>query len=220
MDSAFAVIILLLILVGPVVAALSGWARGGEMLVRVLVGAMACVLAGLLAPTFTDSPPIPNLFWVLGLAAGVAILTIRKPGALGFTLGGFGMVWLACVFAYPGFLSLGPGIAQKYPGWRSAFKSKERNVLSMAQALLEDTGSSESVPPGWIDKSFPVKDVAEYASKNPAVLRAIERRFHPLWHTWMTGLWRVEEVSWEPWCPGGSASEATKNIEMRPREFR
>lgn len=217
MDSIFAVFLVALVLAGPVVAALTGWAPREELLPRSLCGIMACVLAIVLAPVFAGGPPTPNLFWVLGLGATAAILTVRKKWALGAICVAIGLVWLICAFAYPGFLGLGKDIGQRYRGDGGPLRSKQRSVLGTAQDLLKDLDLPKPISPGWMDESFPVRDVAEFAGKNPTILRAVEHRFHPIWHTWLTGLWRIEEVALEPWYPGGAIQEAVDKIELRPR---
>ncbi|MHB9025312.1 MAG: hypothetical protein ACYC7E_14270 [Armatimonadota bacterium] len=68
-----------------------------------------------------------------------------------------------------------------------------------------------SYPAGWLaDQPF-TKEIDHKILQGHRVIP------HPLWHSWLTRLYRKETIPGEAWYPGGKIKDALGKIEYRPR---
>jgi hypothetical protein len=94
---------------------------------------------------------------------------------------------------------------------RRVFPSVRSRLLSLAGEAPE-----EEPPAGWVDRE-PIASRCRINELSGWVdLKA--RHFHlRQWHTWLTGLYRVESHPAGVWYPGGKPAEAASRLEWRPR---
>jgi hypothetical protein len=67
---------------------------------------------------------------------------------------------------------------------------------------------ARAVPAGWLDET----GLELGAVGSQSLLRF---RVEPLWHSWLTGLWRAKRTSLRIWYPGGAPLEAAERLELR-----
>jgi hypothetical protein len=76
--------------------------------------------------------------------------------------------------------------------------------------------SGLNLPAGWIDT--PPRDDLWKPDQNIVRGGLNEQRIHHrVWHTWLTGLYRVTSRPAGVWYPGGKPLEAADQLEWRPR---
>jgi hypothetical protein len=66
-------------------------------------------------------------------------------------------------------------------------------------------------PKGWL-RALPIGTVLKDAIGDDLPYRV---ESHRVWHTWLTRLFRVNQVSQDYWYPGGRPSDAAANIVLK-----
>lgn len=110
-------------------------------------------------------------------------------------------------------------------GFSSGAWSFQRRDRYNHVALVVVRGTLKSAPPEFADRQMApgwIEDLPPgllcHRMPTMRALGLTEQRVHfAQWHTWLTGLYRVEPRRAGIWYPGGMPAGAAKNVEWRPR---
>lgn len=72
------------------------------------------------------------------------------------------------------------------------------------------------LPPGWVEESW--RQVTGEDLFIGGRLGYMSGTVSHFWHSWFTGIYRLEERPNGVWCPGGTIPHCAENLEIRDRE--
>jgi hypothetical protein len=94
----------------------------------------------------------------------------------------------------------------------SSFSLKTaRDSLSAVSADHPDT----ILPEGWLEESWREATGEDLFTGRLGYMSGTVSHF---WHTWFTGIYRLEERPNGVWCSGGTIPDCAENLEIRDRE--
>ena len=101
------------------------------------------------------------------------------------------------------------GNVQHLAGVKKAMESR----LEFLRDNVRQIGSTDETvyPEGWL-RALPCGKPLTDAVGDGLPYRV---EFHRVWHTWLTGLYQVDEVTRDYWYPGGRPSDAAANIVLK-----
>ena len=206
-----------MLLLNPVVAALVYWRFRRNQIERLqsLVIFALFALLGLIGFLHLCSAGNPMAQWIVpGVCAAVAVPAIqsrvirRAAAVIWFVVGaGLSFHYLALVH---GEQYTGNPKSAKEPVQQTLRNSSLRYLRDglVAQSSVADT----NLAAGWLF------DVLPGTADQERVRRSLKfREIKGLWHTWLTGLYRVENIPADVWYPGGPLSVGATHIEIRVR---
>lgn len=209
-------------------------------MIAMLLGTIVCLWRRGARPTFRGS--LMGVLLTLVCFVGLAILTpthacrrggTMTPELLGSVLAGFAfaalqrgvkaraiVVLLLCGYAltlwgmhlvhhtpYVG----DPKWAEELHRISSFSLTRARDGLMAASAEHPDT----ILPEGWVEESWR-KATGEQLF--PDRLGYMSGTVSHFWHTWFTGIYRVEQRHNGVWCPGGAIPECAGKLKLKDRE--
>jgi hypothetical protein len=102
------------------------------------------------------------------------------------------------------------------PKWSELTRhNAELTRRDIATSMINSAPPGLILPPGWIDELW--EQVTSEASLPVTQGRVKMGDVGCFWHTWFTGLYRLDEYKAGFWCPGGPISEGAKKLELRQR---
>jgi hypothetical protein len=199
------------------------WFRGGKLTVAdffwsVLMFFAACFAAAALAPVYTDSPT-PKLQTLVPLAAILATsVFVRRHLPRATFLAGQVVLSVLLVNQFYDLVNDG---TSHWTGWDSPnerYSGNRKLAMRHLSYYVKDAAEALPVnplPAGWLDRE-PLSLVFRERIDDARIPRTIGTA-HPVWHTWLTGLWRVDSRPAGVWYPGGKPADAADHLELRPR---
>ena len=104
------------------------------------------------------------------------------------------------------------------PRWDKDLERISSSSLKTARDWLLALSSEHPdiiLPEGWIEESWHQATGEDLFIRPPGYKSASVSHF---WHTWLTGIYRLEERPNGIWCPGGSIPDCAENLEIRDKE--
>lgn len=147
---------------------------------------------------------IPLLSW-LGVSLCCKLGKVRERGLAAI------LVLLVIVVAVPQLAS---------DEWSYAARDRENPMALARLASLLRRGhrdtSNSNFRAGWIDRA-PLDELWK-PDQQTLRLGVTEQHVHSrVWHTWLTGLYRITSTPAGIWYPGGKPADAADRLEWRPR---
>ena len=106
------------------------------------------------------------------------------------------------------------------PNWSAELDrkwAKERASITQAMHVIAEEKPGARLEPGWIEDSLAA------VAGEPVFVRPTDGAMGgaaPFWHTWLTGIYRIDTVPGGAWCRGGMISNGAAIIERRRRDAR
>jgi hypothetical protein len=199
----------LLALVVVVAVALVAW-RPGRLprpTPDVVVAVAPLLVVGVICQLLLSAAGKPSLEWAVPALAVLAVgLGCRSEGAFRAARWGFLAASLVLCDNFMTLVQLGGYTAD--PGTsRTIARALQRTEISRASdALMQAHAAGGELPAG------PLSALLHRPGYDQVEGRTIER----LWHTPLTGLYRVRRTRGSLWYPGGDVMTASRRIEWRP----
>jgi len=156
-----------------------------------------------------SSPPwilLPSIFFIS------VLVRTKKIRHISITI-------LVCVLAglsmhYDSLLEIRNFIGSK--NYSTLQDERNRRHLARVRKELSEKGGSDKTnyPDGWL------RDVINTPEQNGLrrVFDSTSARQHDLWHSWLTGLYALEEREISLWYPGGTLETSGPRVVYRPRD--
>lgn len=215
-------ILLLLIPVATIVGLLLARRRrpaAPQLLVAIAIAALAMIVT-VGVNTHMCLEGLPRSQWIIAglcLLSVLALVNSRPRRRLAAALLFVGMLGLSCHFTdvvHDRNWTGNPGWLGTDRAWlRSVQDAVDADVLAAESELTAD---SNDYPAGWL------RDLPLYAAITDVVGDRVPARrvIHPVWHSWLTGLYRRTGVTQDLWYPGGPPSQGLRHLELRDRPER
>ena len=146
-----------------------------------------------------------------GLATATAPRKVVAAGAsLAFLAGAhFLNVWASALVHHSPYVG--------NPRWPEYVARRTSNTIAMVSSTLKELATNRAdalLPEGWLEDSIVVA-IGEEVLVRPATFTAASVTH--FWHTWMTGIYRIDESVAGMWCHGGSITNVSQILEIRSR---
>jgi len=162
--------------------------------------------------------PFMHLFILGGCFLSILIFIERKVLLISLAF----IVFIFSIFLRINYIELVCG--DTYAGsleFKDFVEGGERYQLNMIKELIESeevlSNDDNYYNEGWFKDSEVYEKYKNYFSED---LLQTKQRFeiYPLWHSWLTRLYRKKSYNVELWYPGGKLSEGINNLEYRIKE--
>ena len=103
------------------------------------------------------------------------------------------------------------------PRWPEYGARHTSNTLAFVNTTLREIATNRAetmLPSGWLEDSI-VSATGESVLERPANFTAAS--VSHFWHTWMTGIYRIDEEVVGLWCRGGPLTNVVEIVEIRRR---
>jgi len=162
--------------------------------------------------------PFMHLFILGGCFLSILIFIERKVLLIPLAL----IVFIPSVFLGINYIELVCG--DTYAGsleFKDFIERSNQHQLNMIKELIESeevlSNDDNYYNEGWFKDSEAYEKYKNYFSEDLLQTRQ-KFEIYPLWHSWLTRLYRKKSYNVELWYPGGKLSEGINNLEYRIKE--
>ena len=156
------------------------------------------------------APTVVGVLCATAVFAAVERRGIRIAACIGYLVAGIALTFWGMELVH----------RDGYVGNRNWPQELDRIATSQSKGVQEALREANAdhptavLPEGWIEKSLKTA-TGEDLFKHPPIYMG--GRISCYWHTWFTGIYRLDEYPTGIWCRGGPLAECIDRIEIRER---